>query len=112
MDEVNIVNAFIFIYLCSLSGVLSYFKLLDWIFEEGELDFLPKTTIQEFIKNRFNLVLASGGFTPVFETDPIELEKTDWLEVQLKSEKEDDFFYKVPVAYNKNAKSITEDDLF
>ena len=29
-------------------------KIVDWIFEEGELDFLPKAVINEFIKNRFN----------------------------------------------------------
>ena len=33
---------------------LSESKLIDWIFEKGELDFLPKNVIKEFIKNRFN----------------------------------------------------------
>jgi ribonucleoside-diphosphate reductase beta chain len=29
-------------------------NIVDWIFENGELDFLPKHVIKEFIKNRFN----------------------------------------------------------
>ena len=28
--------------------------VVDWIFENGELDFLPKIVINEFLKNRFN----------------------------------------------------------
>ena len=30
-------------------------KIVDWIFEKGELDFLPKDVVNEFIKNRFNI---------------------------------------------------------
>ena len=33
---------------------ISESKVVDWIFEEGELDFLPKDVINEFIKQRFN----------------------------------------------------------
>jgi ribonucleoside-diphosphate reductase beta chain len=87
-------------------------KLLDWIFEKGELDFLPKEIIIEFLKNRFNLVLEGGDFPSLFEVDEELVEQTQWLEVQLKSSKEDDFFYKTSVAYNKKSKSVTEDDLF
>ena len=29
-------------------------KILDWVFEKGELQFLPKDVIKEFIKKRFN----------------------------------------------------------
>src|SRR5699024_11845578 len=29
-------------------------RVVDWIFEEGELDFLPKNVVLEFIKNRLN----------------------------------------------------------
>src|SRR5690606_446334 len=36
-------------------------KIVDWIFEDGELDFLPKAVINEFIKNRFNNSLESIG---------------------------------------------------
>jgi len=35
--------------------------LVDWIFEAGELDFLPKDVVNEFLKNRFNKSLESIG---------------------------------------------------
>ena len=33
--------------------------IIDWIFEEGELDFLPKNQVKEFVKDRFNRSLES-----------------------------------------------------
>lgn len=87
-------------------------ELIDWIYEKGDLDFLPKENVKEFIKNRFNMVLEKGKFPPIFEVDQSLLECTEWFEVQLKSTKEDDFFYKTPISYTKNSKPITADDLF
>lgn len=87
-------------------------EIVDWMYEEGDLDFLPKEVVKEFIKNRFNVVLRNGKFDPVFDVDSKMLETTDWFEVQLTSVKEDDFFYKTSNAYNKKSKSVTEDDLF
>ena len=87
-------------------------KILDWIFETGELSFLPKETIQNFIKNRFNNSLIRIGMKPVFEVNFTELEKTLWFDVEITATKEGDFFYKKSVDYNKKSKSITEDDLF
>jgi ribonucleoside-diphosphate reductase beta chain len=86
--------------------------ILDWIFEKGELDFLSKETIKEFIKNRFNNSLERINMEPVFEIDPAKLEKTTWFDVEILSTKEGDFFYKKQIDYNKKSKSITEDDLF
>ena len=87
-------------------------KILDWIFEKGELDFLTKDTIKSFILNRFNNSLARIGMKPVFEVDFSEIEKTLWFDVEILSTKEGDFFYKKQIDYNKKSQSITEDDLF
>jgi ribonucleoside-diphosphate reductase beta chain len=87
-------------------------KILDWIFEKGELDFLTKDTIKSFIQNRFNNSLARIGMKPVFEVDFSEIEKTLWFDVEILSTKEGDFFYKKQIDYNKKSQSITEDDLF
>jgi ribonucleoside-diphosphate reductase beta chain len=87
-------------------------KILDWIFEHGELSFLPKDTIKHFIQNRFNNSLQRIGMKPVFDVDFTEIEKTLWFDVEILSTKEGDFFYKKSVDYNKKSKSITEDDLF
>lgn len=87
-------------------------KILDWIFENGELDFLSKETIQHFIMNRFNNSLEKIGMNRVFDVDIAELEKTLWFEVETTSTKEGDFFYKKQIDYSKKQKAITEDDLF
>jgi len=87
-------------------------KILDWIFENGELSFLTKKTIQHFIMNRFNNSLERIGMNAVFDVDFSEIEKTLWFDVEITSTKEGDFFVKKQIDYNKKSKSITEDDLF
>lgn len=86
--------------------------ILDWIFEKGELDFLPKQTIYHFIKNRFNNSLKKIGMQPLFEVNDELLRQTKWFEVEITATKEGDFFYKKQIDYNKKSKSITVDDLF
>jgi ribonucleoside-diphosphate reductase beta chain len=87
-------------------------KILDWIFEKGELSFLSKENIKNFIKNRFNNSLNRIGMKSIFEVDLNELEKSKWFDIEILSTKEGDFFYKRQIDYNKKSKSITEDDLF
>ncbi len=86
--------------------------LLDWIFEEGELDFLPKKTISEFVKNRFNNSLKSIGIESVFEVDAKVLAETDWFDDEIIGTKHGDFFVKRSINYSKRTQSITSDDLF
>lgn len=87
-------------------------KVLDWIFDKGELEFLSKNTIKEFIKNRFNCSLIKINMTPYFTVDLDELNKTHWFDVELTTTKEGDFFYKKQIDYSKKQQSITADDLF
>lgn len=100
------------IYSACKKAYTSECRILDWIFEKGELDFLNKKTIQHFIMNRFNNSLSKIGMEPLFEVDFVEIEKTLWFDVEITSTKEGDFFYKKQTDYNKKSKSITADDLF
>jgi ribonucleoside-diphosphate reductase beta chain len=86
--------------------------LLDWIFEKGELDFLPKEEINEFIKDRFNRSLESIGVEKVFETNESILNKTEWFNDELIATKHGDFFVKRSINYSKKSQSITGEDLF
>ena len=86
--------------------------LLDWIFEEGELDFLPRVTVENFIKNRLNNSLKAVNFKPIFEVDEEEVEKTDWFDDEIVATKHVDFFEKRSVNYSKRTKAITANDLF
>ncbi|PID70119.1 ribonucleotide reductase [bacterium DOLZORAL124_38_8] len=87
-------------------------RIIDWIFEQGELSFLPKAVVNEFIKDRFNRSLKSIDIEPIFETDPKMLEETEWFDEEIIGTKHVDFFVKRSINYNKKSKSITGDDLF
>ncbi len=87
-------------------------KIIDWIFEAGELDFLPKEVINEFIKNRFNNSLESIGIEKVFDVNETLLEQTDWFDDEIIGTKHGDFFVKRSINYAKRTKSVTPDDLF
>ena len=86
--------------------------IVDWIFEKGELDFLPKKQIKEFIKDRFNRSLESIGVKKVFETDKNLLDKTEWFNDEIIGTKHVDFFVKRSINYSKKTQSITSQDLF
>ena len=86
--------------------------ILDWIFEEGELEFLPRKYINEFLKNRFNQSLEKVDVDSVFETDDELLEETRWFEEDIMMTKDNDFFSKRSTTYNKHTKSVTAEDMF
>jgi ribonucleoside-diphosphate reductase beta chain len=86
--------------------------ILDWIFEDGELSFLPRTQIEAFIQQRFNASLQALGLGPLWTVDPAAVASTLWFEEELLAGKHIDFFHKRPTAYAKKVRAITEDDLF
>lgn len=87
-------------------------EVLDWIFEDGELEFMPRYTVEEFIKNRLNNSLEAIGLERIFNVDEKEVEKTDWFDDEVVATKHVDFFEKRSVNYTKRSRSITADDLF
>ena len=100
------------IYLLCNEAYQSEKEVLDWIYEDGEIDFMPKYTVQEFIKNRLNNSLEAIGLERIFETDKAEVEKTLWFDEEIVSTKHVDFFEKRSVNYTKRSQSMTADDLF
>lgn len=86
--------------------------VIDWIYEAGDLDFLPKATVKEFVKNRLNNSLESIGYEPIFEVDEMVVEQTDWFDDEIAATKHVDFFVKRSINYSKRTRSITGDDLF
>ncbi|MGO3182432.1 MAG: ribonucleotide-diphosphate reductase subunit beta [Aequorivita sp.] len=87
-------------------------RIVDWIFEKGELDFLPKAVVNEFIKNRFNNSLESIGIEKIFEIDESLIAQTEWFDDEIIGTKHGDFFVKRSINYSKRTQSITSDDLF
>ena len=86
--------------------------IIDWIFEKGEVNFLPKSQIKEFIKDRFNRSLEGIGIKKVFETNKDLLSETEWFNDEIIGTKHVDFFVKRSINYSKKTQSITAEDLF
>lgn len=86
--------------------------IVEWMFEEGDLDFLTKQETLEFIKYRFNTSLESIGIDGIFKVDETLLENTEWFDDEILATKHTDFFNKRSINYSKRQKSITSDDLF
>ena len=87
-------------------------EVVNWIFEKGELEFMSKDVVLEFIKQRFNNSLQSIGIRKIFDTDEALLKESDWFYDEVIGTKHGDFFNKKSINYNKKNKSITSDDLF
>lgn len=86
--------------------------IIDWIFEEGEFDYLTKSEVIEYIKKRFNKGLVQAGFNEVFVVDNHKLERVEWFDIQNTSTMHTDFFAKRSVNYTKFSQSFDEDSLF
>lgn len=86
--------------------------VVDWIYEQGDLDFLPKETVKEFVKNRLNNSLVSVGYEPIFDVDEELLEVTEFFDDELLATKHVDFFVKRSVNYTKRSQSFDASDLF
>jgi len=87
-------------------------NIIDWMFEAGELEFLSKDTVKEFVKDRFNNSLEMIGGNKVFEVDLEKLNHLKWFNDEIHAEVNTDFFHKKPVTYSKKTKSIRAKDLF
>jgi ribonucleoside-diphosphate reductase beta chain len=87
-------------------------EIVDWIYGTIDLDFLPKQTVKEFIKDRFNQSMRSIGLEDIFAIDKEKVKQTAWFAEEMLSTKNIDFFVKRSTAYSKKTKSFTEDDLF
>ena len=75
--------------------------VLDWIFEEQELDFLPKKNIKEFLKNRFNYSLNLMQYDDEYEIDSTLLDCTKFFDRIASSTVDDDFFHSTVTSYSK-----------
>ena len=86
--------------------------IVDWIYADHDLDFLPKATVKEFLKHRFNQSLKPIDMKPLYEVDEEAIASTEWFVEEILSTKNVDFFVKRSTAYSKKTKAFTEDDLF
>lgn len=87
-------------------------NIIDWIFERGELSFLPKDVVKEYVKHRFNESIELIGGNKVFEIDTEKLLQLKWFDDEIYAEVNTDFFHKKPVTYSKKVQAIKAEDIF
>lgn len=87
-------------------------QILDWIFENGELENVKKHDLLNFMKYRVDDSLVKIGFEKIFNISNQEYQPMAWFEEEVFANSMDDFFAKRPVDYTKHDKSITANDLF
>lgn len=87
-------------------------EILDWIFEEGELENVSKENIMNFMKFRVDESLTQINMKKIYHVSSLQYEPMKWFEEEVFSNSLDDFFAKRPVDYTKHDKSITALDLF
>lgn len=86
-------------------------KVIDWIFEKGETEYIKKEYVVEYLKFRANDSLSLIGYDPEYELNKDLLKHSKYLEVMGKSQVEIDFFDDRATDYNKNI-DFERDDLF
>ncbi len=88
------------------------FEILDWIFEDGEIENIKKSDLLNFMKYRVDESLERINIAKVFHISDSQYKPMMWFEEEVFANSLDDFFAKRPVEYTKHDKSITADDLF
>lgn len=87
-------------------------QILDWIFEQGEIETIQKKDLLNFMKYRVDESMLKIGFGKIFNITSEEYQPMAWFEEEVFANSLDDFFAKRPVEYTKHDKSITGEDLF
>lgn len=87
-------------------------RILDWIFEAGDINLLQKEDLVNFIKFRVDESLNKIGLPSQYFISSEQYRPMKWFEEEVFANSLDDFFAKRPVDYTKHDKSITADDLF
>lgn len=100
------------IYVMAHKALAAEQKVLDWIYEDGDVPAAPREVVEEFIAYRLNKALEAMGMFPEFPIKPELAKQFKWFEEEVTVTKANDFFNKRGTTYTKRAKSITEEDLF
>jgi len=87
-------------------------EILDWIFEDGEIETIKKADLLHFMKFRVDESLVDIGIGKLFHVSIEEYQPMTWFGEEIFANSLDDFFAKRPTEYTKHDKSISASDLF
>lgn len=96
------------IYDACIKAYAAEEKILEWIFEMGDLDFLKLDEVKEFTKQRFNDSLIEIGGKPIFSVDIQKLEVLRWFIEEIYGYVRNDFFNTKSSNYNKVPVKVSE----
>lgn len=86
--------------------------IVDWIFEEGDLEFLTKEQVKNYIKHRYNNSCKELGIAPHFEVnEDMYRENTLWFDATILGMLQVDFFSEADVNYVKGH-GFTAENIF
>lgn len=87
--------------------------IIDWIYETTDLPFIPKDSIKEYIKSRYNKSLLTLGVDFEYPINKDLLKPTEFFDIEILAPVEHDFFNKRSVDYTKRTSdSEVSDDWF
>ena len=97
------------------TALYSECDIIDWIFEDWELNWVSKYEIKEYIKYRCfqwikKIWLIKNWYKMVYDESVVE--KLSWFEDTLKTTTHADFFDIKSPNYSKNLQTFDADDLF
>ena len=104
-DEQDIVE------LCA-QALENEWEILDWIFSEGDIDYIHKDVVKNYIAYRMNKGLKAVDIDYTFPVDATLLKETNRFEDEILVSKHTDFFNKRSTNYTKRSKSFSSEDLF
>lgn len=87
-------------------------KLVSWILQGYENEFLSQEILEKYIKYRLNECLHKIGVNKPYKLREEDIEKFIWMEEEVYASALTDFFWKRPIDYAKANKSYSNDDLF
>ena len=87
-------------------------KIIDWLVNGTQTEFMSADILKEFIKNRINESLVQIGYSKIFEIDRNLIDKTTWFDEIALGNEMTDFFFQRPTSYSKKAQSFDADNLF
>lgn len=87
-------------------------KLIDWILQGFENEFVSYDILNNYLKNRVNESMTRIGMSVSFNVNGEVLKKTAWMDEEVYASALSDFFHKKPIDYAKSTKSFTAEELF
>jgi ribonucleoside-diphosphate reductase beta chain len=87
-------------------------KLVKWILQGFENQFLSEDILNNYLKTRVNESLRRIGFSFEFPTVKSVVGLTEWMDEEVFASALSDFFHKKPIDYAKSTKSFTAEELF